>query len=325
MISKGHTSREPPEDLSNIDQYVVVSLFLNIKKIPCLINSPIREDKHPSFVIYNINNEINYKDFGTGESGTIWTLLCKLWNCSYSEMSHNVIKNINNKTNIIKIKEATNYIKKNKSSHFELRCKIREWEEHDIKYWKSYGIPLEWLKYADVYPISHKIVIKNGIQYIYKADKYAYAYAEFKEGKTTLKIYQPYNVSGYKWSNCHDKSVISLWTKIPKNGDKVCICSSLKDALCLWVNTGIPAISIQGEGYGISITAINNLKDRYKNIYILLDNDAAGLKDAKILSEKTGFKNIVLPKINEAKDISDLYLSLQNKQQFKNILLSLFN
>jgi hypothetical protein len=195
---------------------------------------------------------------------------------------------------------------------------------HDIEYWESYGVPLNWLKYANVHPISHKIVVKSGKRMIFAADKYAYAFAEFKEGKTTLKIYQPYNTKGFKWANKHDKSVISLWTKVPKTGDRVCICSSLKDALCLWANTGIPALAIQGEGYAISDTAIAELKKRFKQVYILLDNDEAGIKDAQNLSSKTGFTNLVLPKINGAKDISDLYLELHDKNKFKEIILGLF-
>lgn len=211
------------------------------------------------------------------------------------------------------------------NTFIDLQCRVREWRDYDIEYWSSYGIPIEWLKYADVYPISHKIVVKDDCNIVFAADKYAYAYVEFKEGRTTLKIYQPFNKNGYKWSNRHDRSVISLWTKVPAYGDKICICSSLKDALCLWANTGIPALAIQGEGYGISNTAVSELKRRFKEIYICLDNDSAGLKDALHLASNTGFINIVLPQFEGGKDISDLYKVLQNKEKFKETLLNLFN
>ena len=160
---------------------------------------------------------------------------------------------------------------------------------------------------------------------MFGADRYAYAYVEHKEGKVTLKIYQPKNTKGYKWSNKHDKSVISLWTKIPEYGDKVCICSSLKDALCLWSNLGIPALSIQGQGYHMSHTAVNELKRRYKEVFILLDNDKAGLIDGEKLSVSTGFTNIVLPHFEGGKDVSDLYKTIGDKEQFREIILSLFN
>lgn len=205
----------------------------------------------------------------------------------------------------------------------DLQCKVREWRKYDIDYWESYGVPLEWLKYAEVYPISHKIVISNGKRYVFGADKLAYAFVEHKEDKVTLKIYQPFNKSGRKWSNKHDRSVISLWTKIPERGDKVVICSSLKDALCLWANTGIPAIAVQGEGYGMSDTAISELKKRFNSVYILFDNDEAGLLDGKKLAEQTGFTNIILPQFTGGKDVSDLYKSV-GKQKFIETILCLF-
>ena len=144
------------------------------------------------------------------------------------------------------------------------------------------------------------------------------------KSKCGRKIYQPFNKNGYKWSNRHDRSVISLWTKVPLQGDRICICSSLKDALCLWANTGIPALAVQGEGYGISDTAINELRRRYDKVYICFDNDEAGLKDGINLSNKTGFINVVLPPFKGGKDISDLYKVLSNKEKFKQLILKLF-
>lgn len=326
MISKGSKSKEPFKNLGGITEFDVAAYYFNIHSLPTLICSPLREDKHPSFALYYPNNnEVNYKDFGTGESGSIWTLLSKLWNCSYQEVNERVYNDLSNKSLNVKVKKC-NYISKTSKNvkHIELQCKIREWQSYDIEYWKSFGISLKWLKYADVYPISHKIIIKDDKVYVFKADKYAYVYVEFKEGKTTLKIYQPFNKKGFKWSNNHDKSVISLWTKVPLKGNKICICSSLKDALCLWANAGIPSLAIQGEGFNISNTAINELNKRFTKVYICLDNDESGLKDAVHLAKETGFINIILPKFNGGKDISDYYKVLQNKKEFKYNILKLF-
>lgn len=326
MISKGRKSTEYI-DIGNIREADIASLYLGITSIPCLIHSPLRKDSKPSFGIYSLDgNSIGYIDFSTKERGNIINLLCKMWSCSYIEVLERIKRDFEIKdtkgTKVGKIKN--NKVTVNKLSGIDIKCKVREWKKHDVDYWKSYGISIKWLKYADVYPISHKIIIKDNISYVFGADKYAYAYVEFKEGKTTLKIYQPYNKNGFKWANRHDRSVISLWTKVPSYGEKVCICSSLKDALCLWANTGIPALAVQGEGYSISNTAIRELKRRFNKIYICFDNDKAGLEDAEKLSEATGFTNIVLPKINEAKDISDVYKTMENKEQFKELMLNLF-
>lgn len=327
MISKGKESEEPYENLGNVTEADIAAYYLNIESIPTLIKSPLRIDNNPSFAIFSPDGtNVNYKDFSTGECGRIWTLLSKLWNCSYREVQSKVYSDLGNipyGTSVDTI--IYNNRKKPKiSSTIDLQCKIREWRSYDVEYWESYGISLKWLKYADVYPISHKIIIKNDSNIVYAADKYAYAFVEFKEGITTLKIYQPFNKKGFKWSNRHDKSVISLWTKVPKKGNKICICASLKDALCLWANTGIPSIAVQGEGYNMSNTAINELKKRYKSIFICFDNDTAGLKDAERLASKTQFINIVLPKFEGGKDISDMYKVMSNKEEFKKVIINLF-
>ena len=328
MISSGKSSFTLDDVLRVASEAQIVSYYLGILKVPCIINSPLRQDKHPSFGLYSPNGtEINYIDFSTRDSGTIFTLLKNMWNLDYPEVFKRICQDFskfNSKATVIKSSkcDTTSQVS---SSNIDMKCKVREWKDYDLEYWASYGITLPWLKYANVYPISHKIIVKDGKEFVFGADKYAYAYVEFKEGKTTLKIYQPFNKRGFKWANKHDRSVISLWTKVPKTGDKIVVCSSLKDALCLWANTSIPAIAIQGEGYGISNTAINELKRRYKEVYILLDNDEAGLRDGEKLSASTGFINLVLPNINGAKDVSDLYKSLENKKRFKDIILNLFN
>ena len=329
MISSGESSVSLEDIYRITTEAEIIHYYLGISDIPCKINSPLRLDRSPSFGLFSPNgSRITWIDFSSGERGGIFDLLSRMWNTSFKETLNRIYNDFSKFNGSAQI-ESSRFPKRPNikigNNDVKMECKVREWRKHDIEYWESYGISLEWLKYANVYHISHKIIIKNGQRYVFGADKYAYAYAEFKEGKTTLKIYQPYNTQGFKWSNKHDRSVISLWTKVPSTGDRICICSSLKDALCLWANTGIPALAIQGEGYTISDTAINELKRRFKNIYILLDNDEAGLKDAKILASRTGFTNIVLPNINGAKDISDLYLLLHDKNKFQKIITGLFN
>lgn len=314
--------------LAKTTEFEILNYYFMVDELPIVINSPLREDNKPSFGLYTLDDKkVHYYDFSTKDKGGLFDLLMKYWGESYKATLMRVWEDLPNfsNTNV----KLNNTIKKKtyqslKSRNIDLQCKVREWRDYDLDYWASYGISLEWLKYADIYPISHKIVIRDNQRYVFGADKYAYAYVERKEWKVTLKIYQPFNKGGYKWSNRHDRSVISLWTKVPEFGDRICICSSMKDALCLWANTGIPSLAIQGEGYGMSDTAINELKRRYKHIYILLDNDEAGLLDAEKLAQTTGFTNIVLPQFNGGKDVSDLFKSLQDPNKFKNMVLDLF-
>ena len=320
---------KPSTDLENIYSKVsdldILHHYFGITHVPCMINSPLRRDNNPSLSFYSKDGiEVLWTDFSTKEGGDVIHLMSKYWGESHIDTVRHLWEDLPKITNISGYTQLSKKRYIVKKTNVILKCKVREWKDYDLEFWNSFGISKKWLEYADVYPISHKIIIKNDEKFVFSADKYAYAYVEFKDKKTTLKIYQPFNTKGFKWSNNHDRSVISLWTKVPANGLMICICASLKDALCLWANTGIPSIAVQGEGYSISETAISELKRRYKHVYILFDNDEAGLEDGLKLSEQTGFTNIVLPRINNTKDISDLYKSLENKEQFKEIMLNLF-
>lgn len=320
------------EDIFNYfsETEVLSSVFPEIKSLPCLINSPLRKDNHPSFGIFmSSNNHIKFKDFATGEGGGLLDLLMKYWNCSFEKvleiLNNTLIKDREISLKDIKVdRKSSTYcgITVHKNTASRLEVKIREWKDYDIKYWTSYGCNIQLLKYAEVYPISHKIIYKDNKKYIFGASRYSYVYIERKEGKITKKIYSPY-AKKYKWVTDNDRSVVGLWDKVPEYGDYICICSSLKDAICLWSNSNIPCIYLQGEAYNMSDTAINNLKKRFKTIFICLDNDIPGLQDAEKLKERTGFINITIPPFKGGKDISDYY-KVMGKDTFKQTIIPLF-
>lgn len=327
-FGKSTTSISFQDISTEISESRLASYYLGVTTIPCVIHSPLRKDSRPSFGLYSKDGKkIYWKDLATKESGGIYDLLSLMWSCTKKEVLSRIWEDRKLFTGEAAIKECVFCNVQDISSYkrnTDLQVKVRDWRQYDIDWWSSYGISIDWLKYADVYPISHKIIIKEGHTYTFGADKLAYVYVERKEGKITLKIYQPLSTDkNHKWFSKHDRSVISLWTKIPEKGERVCICSSLKDALCLWANTNIPAIATQGEGYGMSLTAISELKRRYTNVYILFDNDKAGLEDGVKLAKETGFINLVLPQFEGGKDISDLYKAV-GKEQFQATILPLF-
>jgi hypothetical protein len=224
----------------------------------------------------------------------------------------------------LKSKQIKTLTRKEASTLKKIEVKVRPWRDYDYEYWASYGVEKQWLKWAGVYPISYKIITKKDkdtgktVKYCFPTDRLAYCFTEYKEDKLSIKIYQPMNTKGYKWCSSMSDGVISLWTKVPEYGDRIVICSSLKDALVLSCQLHIPAIALQGEGYNISDTACNELRRRYKKVFICFDVDEPGKKDAKTLSEKTGFPFIV-PDLGTEKDLSDYFKSLENKDEFKKL------
>ena len=330
MISKG-TDTIVIEDVRRVTtDYEVANKYLGINSVPSNINSILREDKNPSLCIFPYKDSLFFKDFGTNQSGNIYQLLSLYWNIPLNQVYrkiYNDFTSVNYKSCCCKNKISKTIIKK--KSNINIKVKIRDWKPWDIEYWSSYGISKEWLNYCDIFPISYIFLIhQNGEQIVISADKYAYVYIERKDNKVSLKIYQPYSTN-FKWMSKHDASVWDLWTKIPEKGDKLIITSSRKDALCLWANTGIPSLSLQGEGYVPKEKVINQLKERYNKIYVFYDNDFKnkvnnGRNYGRILAEKFNLQQIEIPTEYKSKDPSDLYKNW-GKEVFLNVINQLIN
>lgn len=308
--------------LKNFSELDILAHYFNINSLPILINSPIREDKKASFSIYSPDGiKVVFHDFATGESGNVFALLSKVWNINYYDTLLKIDNEMNRTINKMNVKHITKttFVK----SKTNVNVKIRRYEQHDLDFWAQFGISKEWLKFGEIYPISH-IFFNDAFM---NAEKYAYVYVERKDNNVSLKIYQPYSKK-YKWISKHDASVWDLWTKLPKTGNELIITSSRKDALCLWSNIGIPSICMQGEGYMPKPKIIEELKSRFKTIYVLFDNDYKnelnpGQTFAKKICDEFNFINLCIPKELESKDPSDLYKNKGEKifkETIKNLI-----
>lgn len=308
------------EDVSMSDTEIAKRYF-GVDSFPCSISSPIRDnDARPSFSMQEREGRVYWKDFGTGEGGNIVGLMSRLWNVSYSDA-------------LLKIKLDTeckipraSLIRKYKGkihliSDSTIKVRTREWKDWDKEFWMSFGIPEEFAKWCNVYPVSHAFFTKkvNGVERTVTVpmDKYAYAYFEWKDGKESIKLYQPYSTT-MKWLSKHDASVWDLWKQVflyadKKSDESVIITSSRKDAMCLWYNLHVPAMSLQGEGYLPKPQVMNQVLSRFKTVYLWYDNDFSHEKDnpgqdnaKKLIELYPRLHNICIPASLESKDPSDL-------------------
>ena len=322
------TESESVQDIMNrVNHADLLAHYLGISSLPAIINSPLRsDDENPSFYIYSPDGiKVLFRDYATGDTGDIYSLLQRQRGVTFSQLLRSISADPAFKDKQCNFENSTSKGRRITKTDRVLKVKVREWKDYDIAYWQAYGISLPWLKYAEVYPISHKIIYKDNNRYVFPAAKLAYVFVERKENNISLKVYQPeVKDKRRKWDNSNDGSVVGLWTKVPQNGERLVICSSLKDALCLWANTGIPAIYVQSETTGLSATAQEVLKNRFGHIYICFDNDAPGIQDGINLSKQTGFTNIVLPQFEGGKDISDLF-KVKGREEFIQIVKPLFN
>lgn len=313
------TKQDILNEMTDLDVYGMYMDLNNVNVLGKSFNSPLSEDNKPSFGFFQgESNEICFNDWRLGKGDFIkfvmlmfnlsyYEALCKIAIDSNMNLTNFIIKytfktDINSKNNIDRLefvkKLNTNYIGKTS----------RNWELKDFIFWNKFGITHDILKKYDVEPISYLHLGAN--KDIIKTHYNTYCFNEYKDGKNTFKIYQPFNLD-YKWLSNHDDSIWQGWNQLPDKGDLLIITKSLKDVMSINNITEIPVVSLQSESIIPKQSVINELRDRFKVIYLLYDNDYDkvinwGQKFAENLSEKFKLINIKIPDSYKSKDFSDL-------------------
>lgn len=265
-------------------------------------NSPLREDKNPSFSIFEgKNGQWLFKDMYTNQSGNIIKLVQLLYNISY----HQALLKIGDDMGLLDKKyevELRGKLKltKKQIQQVNLDIKYRDYDGEDLIWWKIFGISLDTLKKYFVYPCHFIFINLNPI--FCKIP--TYAYKELKDGQVTWKFYQP--LGAYKWISNHKADVWQGWAQMPPTGDILILTKSLKDVMSIVENTDYPAVAPQSEGTILKKQVVEELKTRFKKIYLLFDNDNAGRKFSAELSAAYGFIPIFIPEEFNSKDFSDL-------------------
>lgn len=303
------------------------------------ISSPFREDKNPSFSLFYSNEHemLMYKDFSTGEVGDCFNFVMKLFKISSKIETFNKIARdfkltqfelgagFNSKFTRKRKKGNGKKVRMNKP-RVEIKINLAPWTHVHKNYMLLYGLTSRFANSCDVFPIRGYWI---GDAY-YQSDPVAFAYLEMKDGIKTFKIYQPYNAFKKKWVSGNDSSTWELWNMLPKKGNILVITSSRKDAMViksLYKSRDITSCSLQSEGVIPKLHVLDQLKSRFKQIYILYDNDfdnprnpgrMAGIKLAKL----SGFRQMEIPSKFKFKDISDFRRN-KGKLQTKDLLKSL--
>jgi hypothetical protein len=290
-------------------------------KFGTVFSSPLREiDNKPSFGFFEgEGGEICFKDFVLGTGDCIKFVQMK-FGLNYFEALSKIALDFNLEDEF----KITNTFKTNINSNYQnfkdreaiireinsnnLGKTARTWALHDLAFWNKFGITKTTLEKYNVEPVSYLHVGVN--KKIIPADKYAYSFREAKEGSFTYKIYQPYNIN-YKWLNNHNNSVWQGWSQLPLTGNEIIITKSLKDVMSIHDVLGIPAVALQSESVIPKEKIIDELKSRFKYVYILYDNDYDkeenwGQIFSNKLTKEFGFYEMFIHEKYKSKDFSDL-------------------
>lgn len=306
-------ARQAPELLSRkletVDEESVLAKWFGIEKIPCVMSSPFRDDKTPSFSLrYNKNGHIYGHDFATGERFSVPDMVMKAENVDFRTAASMILDG-----------KYGDFVRDSSAPKPKPACVsridvvVREFNPKDLAFWQSFGISGEWLEFGGIHAISGIVFKSDGYTRDMAAEEYAYAYVTFFKGRRHIKVYQPFSRSR-KWMNDGD-GVTQVWNlldRLPETGDAVIITSSLKDALCLWANTGIPACCPQSESANLDEEIVEDLKRRFRRVLVLFDNDFGrphnpGQENAARACMKFGIENIMIDAWWGCKDPSDLY------------------
>lgn len=300
-------------DVSDVDIYRCYAPTLDIELGKRQI-SPLREEGNASFALFAYKNEILFKDFVLGGGDCIKFVQLMFNESFYDAMSRIIIdfkltdkyihKDINasHKPSRRKI-DREDVMKKAGKSLIQIRS--RKWLFSDMQFWVPYGINLDTLKKYNVKPLSYLFINDK----IITCDRNTYAYIENKDDLITYKIYQPYK-DDFKWINNHDESVWQGWAQLPKKGEQLIITKSLKDVMTIDNLTGIPAVSLQAESVHPKDHIIEELRKRFKTIWVWYDNDFDsetnwGRNFGKQLADDYNLIQIEIPDEYKIKDPSD--------------------
>ena len=297
------------------------------------ILSPLREEKRPSFGYFiGKSGEICFNDFVLGKGDCIKFVQLYFGLNFYDAMSRVVIdfnltndfyfRDLGEGVKSFTLQDRSAILKQiNVKPNFGI--KRREWDLHDYQYWYKYGITKETLIAYNVFPISYLITGDHTI----KADKYAYAYVEYKDGRETFKVYQPFS-KYIKWLSSHDDSVWQGWNQLPEKGEILIVTKSLKDVMSITEVLKIPSVALQSETIKPKNKIIDELKQRFDDVYILYDNDYTkkvnwGERFSKELAVEHGLYFSQIPESYASKDFSDLVDNIgeiKAKETWDNVL-----
>ena len=291
--------------------------YLGIPVAKKLYRNPLRKDNKPTCSFYrNKSGELIFKDFSGVFYGNFISVVMFKYSCTY----HQALRIIANDFGLI----HDNKIPRNKGKlnvnapvfrddgAAIIQVEIKDFSKSEIEWWSDYGVTDKILKKFHVF--SCKNVFLNGNVISTSSDHcpiYGY-YGGKKEGIELWRIYFPKRKS-YRFLSNWDSKKIQGIKQLPNEGKLLVITKSLKDVMCLY-SLGIPAIAPNSETLFIPEALYVELKDRFKNIVVLYDNDLAGIANMRKIRDKYKVKCLWIPRSYEAKDISDFHKKYGRKK-----------
>lgn len=294
--------------LSKNNEETYMTYYLGIPVQKGLFKSPLRSDNHVTCSFFKgKSGTLYFKDFANGECLNFESVVMKKFNCNYHEALKIIAKDFGYINSPVIKKQAIKIQPKFEGDKQTfIQSELKEFSEAELKWWGSFGITKDILNKFKVY--SCKTVFLNGSVYAQSAQHspiYGYYFGK-KENVEQWRIYMPKRKEFRFIGNVSSKT-IQGYKQLPKSGKILVITKSMKDVMTLY-SFGIPAIAPNSETQFISEKVFDELKQRFKHIILLYDNDLTGIRFTnKIRKRFPELKVSIIPRNTGAKDISDYY------------------
>lgn len=297
--------------LSRFSEEQLMEYYLHLPVKKGLFRSPLRRDKQPTCSFYrNKSGTLIFKDFATGQHLNIFDVVQSIFKCDYFEslriiandfgiVRDNALHKNPGKINLNPIKIKDKEISK-------IQIEVQEFTDGELKWWGKYGISKDILKHFNVYSCKHVFLNDQLFAESQQHCPIFGYYGKKYQGLELWRCYFPKRTSFRFITNWPSKK-IQGYDQLPKKGKLLVITKSMKDSMCLY-SCGITACAPNSENLFIPEKVLEDLKNRFKNIVVLYDNDRPGLYNmAKIRKEHPELTYVFIPKKYGSKDISDFY------------------
>jgi len=321
--------------LSKVSSYDILNHFLrpynthggNLVAGKHISNPFLREkQKTPSFNIYFSphSNDWRFKDFATGDDGSCFDLVMKLYSCSFSDALEHINSSMAlslSADNAQSILTPSLHASGKQIDFPSASLCLNGFRPKELAWWMQYGITVPVLNRFHLNSVeSFSSTNKEGKTYnIKRTDEYPiFAYVH----DSWAKLYKPSD-SRFRFQYLGEKPQDYLfgYSQLPEFSENIFITGGEKDVMSLTAH-GFSAVSLNSETANLPAEILKTLQSRCKNVFILYDNDATGRQQSDKLSKHHNLKKITLPVMENGKDISDFFKLQFPIETFNNLILS---
>lgn len=269
--------------------------------------NPLRDDKRSGCSFFRTKNGLYFRDFARNKNYSFINVVMEKYHIGYHEALEQIASDIGLLSNgtiryIHGEKKESNIVSIGKKANIQVT--IQSFSDEQLEWWYSFGVPSSILEKYRVYSL--KAVFLNENLYCLSSDRnpaYGYYFGK-KNGQEIWKIYFPLRETKRFLSNC-DSSIIQGIRQIDILKEYLLITKSLKDVMFV-KSFDVSSIAPNSETFTFSENIYKRFDSKF-NLFLLFDNDYAGVVNSSKWKKKYKNLTVLFIKRKYGKDLTDVY------------------